>query len=379
VNAKGCDRIRVLHCLGGLNRGGVETWLLRVLRNIDRRRFQMDFLVHTTEKRGYDDEVRALGSQIIPCPLGMRSRPWQYARNFKRVYDQFGLYDVIHSHNYLFAGVDLFLARRCRIPTRIAHIYPTEDWKAHSGSTLIRTAYRKAMAFSICRNARYVLFDSEGAKDAFARLAGHGSPKFRVQHPSIELAQFEKSIAIESARAELNIPMDAKVVISVARYAPHKNHRHLVEIARRIVSARGNVVFLSVGDGPLYPEIRALVRDVGLEDMFRFVTSRPELVSLYKASDVLLFPSLMEGFGLVVVEAAAAGLPVVASRIPGIMDAAQACPAALLVEPGDTEGFVQGVLGCLDQPKEKYSPNPALLKPFDISTSVENLMRLYAG
>lgn len=61
--------IRILHVIGGMVRGGIETWLMHILRHLDRDRFQMDFLVHTTDPCAYDDEIRRLGSQIIPCPL----------------------------------------------------------------------------------------------------------------------------------------------------------------------------------------------------------------------------------------------------------------------------------------------------------------------
>ncbi len=59
--------IRILHVVGCMDRGGVETWLMQILRNIDRSRFQMDFLVHTAKPGAYDDEIQALGSRIIPC------------------------------------------------------------------------------------------------------------------------------------------------------------------------------------------------------------------------------------------------------------------------------------------------------------------------
>ena len=66
--------IRILHIVGGMNRGGVETWLMHVLRHIDRERYQMDFLVQKTAPGAYDDEIRALGSRIIACPHP--HRPW---------------------------------------------------------------------------------------------------------------------------------------------------------------------------------------------------------------------------------------------------------------------------------------------------------------
>ncbi len=87
--------IRVLHVLGALNRAGAETWLMNVLRHIDRERFQLDFVVHTTAPGAYDPEVRALGSRIFPC-LGTRN-PLRYGRNLKAILQNEGPYDVVHS------------------------------------------------------------------------------------------------------------------------------------------------------------------------------------------------------------------------------------------------------------------------------------------
>ena len=69
-------------------RGGIETWLMHVLRNIDRERFRIDILVHTREPCAYDAEARALGSRIIPCLHP--SRPWIYTREFRRIPDMYG-------------------------------------------------------------------------------------------------------------------------------------------------------------------------------------------------------------------------------------------------------------------------------------------------
>ena len=68
--------------VGAMNPAGVETWLMNILRNIDRNRYRMDFLVHTAQPGVYDEEIRSLGSQVIPC-LHPR-RPLTYARNFVR-------------------------------------------------------------------------------------------------------------------------------------------------------------------------------------------------------------------------------------------------------------------------------------------------------
>jgi hypothetical protein len=85
-----------------MNRGGVETWLLHVLRHINRARFQMDFLVHSAKPCAYDEEIRALGCRVIPCTKP--SRAWSYPGNFLRALATHGPYDVVHSHVHAFSG-----------------------------------------------------------------------------------------------------------------------------------------------------------------------------------------------------------------------------------------------------------------------------------
>ena len=88
--------MRIIHILGGLNVGGAETWLMHVLRNLDRDEFQFDFLVHTEGACAYDREAERLGSRIIRLP-NPRS-PLTYAAGFRRALQRYGPYDVVHSH-----------------------------------------------------------------------------------------------------------------------------------------------------------------------------------------------------------------------------------------------------------------------------------------
>src|ERR1039457_6645428 len=106
--------MRILHVVGKLDYGGVETWLVQVLRHIDRQKYQMDFLVHTTDRGLYDEEVRALGSRIVPCLS--HTHPLQYAFNFRRALRQYGPYDVVHSHVHHYSGYVLLLAAMAGVP-----------------------------------------------------------------------------------------------------------------------------------------------------------------------------------------------------------------------------------------------------------------------
>src|SRR5436305_11954643 len=103
-------QVRILHVLGMMERGGAETWLMHLLRMIDRDRYHMDFLVHIPGHKDYDDEIRALGSAIILCPH--TRQPLRYAREFPRILREHGPYDVVHSHVHQYSGLVLRLAQR---------------------------------------------------------------------------------------------------------------------------------------------------------------------------------------------------------------------------------------------------------------------------
>lgn len=142
--------IRILHIVGGMNRGGVETWLMHVLRHIDRDRFQMDFLVHTTKPCDFDDEIRALGSQVIPCLHP--SRPFVYARNLRRLLREHGPYDVVHSHVHHYSGWTLRIAHQAGVPVRVAHSH-SDTFSVQAAAGLVRRGYLRLMRTLIHRHA----------------------------------------------------------------------------------------------------------------------------------------------------------------------------------------------------------------------------------
>jgi hypothetical protein len=134
--------LRILHVLGAMNRGGVETWLMHVLRHLDRERFQIDILVHTDRPAAYDSEVLALGSKILQCPY--TNNPLLYARRFLQVIKRNGPFDVLHSHVHHFSGLILALGRIAGIPVRIAHSH-SDTIAAESRAGLVRRMYLGAM------------------------------------------------------------------------------------------------------------------------------------------------------------------------------------------------------------------------------------------
>jgi glycosyltransferase involved in cell wall biosynthesis len=368
--------VRILHVVSRMNRGGIETWLMHILRHIDRDRFQMDFLVHTTEPCAYDDEIRALGSKIIPCLHPWQ--PWLYARNFKRILRQYGPYDIVHSHVERFSGYVLRLAQQAGVPVRIAHSHnDTSSLQAKAG-------WDRRLYLALTKRwiARYATLGLGCSRKAAASLFGstwEADPRWRVLYYGIDLTPVQ--IDAIATRAELGIPADAFVIGHVGRFDPQKNHKFLVDIAVEVVKQEPMARLLLVGQGSLRPEIEQKVVRIGLADRTIFAGVRPDVPRLMQsAMDVFLLPSLHEGLPLVLLEAQAAGLPCIFSNV-------------ITEEVDAVKPLVQRL--SLSQPASKWAEvllaqrnaTPTISRsdafalveksPFNIQTAVKQLEKIY--
>jgi glycosyltransferase involved in cell wall biosynthesis len=293
--------MRILHVLGGLNRGGAETWLVHILRHIDRTKYQFDFLVHTDQPCAYDNEVRSLGARIIPCLS--YSDPLRYSRNFLRILRDMGPYDCVHSHVHRFSGYVLTLARLAGVPIRIAHSH-TADREADQ-----RKFYRRAMSILLDMGATAGLGVSEKATKALFGENWKIDPRWRVSHLGIDLQPFCCPVDSRRIRAEFGIPEHAFVVGHVGGFLPMKNHTFLLDVAQHVCAAKPEAHFVLVGDGPLRNAMEIKAEKLGIARNVRFVGIRDDVARLMKGlMDAFLFPSRYEGFPVALMEAQAAGL-----------------------------------------------------------------------
>ncbi|MFB2971792.1 glycosyltransferase family 1 protein [Aerosakkonema sp. BLCC-F183] len=305
--------IRILQVVGGMNRGGIETWLMHVLRNIDRDRFQMDFLVHTTEPCAYDEEVRDLGSRIISCPRA--SQPLRYGSNFKRILRENGSYDIVHSHVQHFNGYVLWLAKQAGVPIRIAHSHnDTSAVEAKASPT--RKLYLNLTKWLISRYATIGLAASCPSAQSLFGSHWKNEPRWRVLYCGVDLTPFRQSVDRQAIRNKLGIPADAFAIGHVGRFEEQKNHHFILDIASFIAQKDADIRFLLVGDGPLRVQMQEKVDRMNLRDRVILAGVRSDVPQLMLgAMDLFLLPSLHEGLPLVLMEAQAAGLPCILSDV----------------------------------------------------------------
>ena len=299
-----------------MTRGGIETWLMRVLRAIDRERVRMDFLVPTTEPAAYDEEIRALGSQVIPGPS--HRRPLGFASGVRRILRETGPWDVVHSHLSHVSGLVLRAARAEAVPIRIAHSH-NDRRTAHLQSGPVKRAYVALTRVLVHRHATAGFGCSVAAAEWLFGNRWQEDGRWRVLRYGLDLTPFGQEVDGAQVRGELGLGEDDLVIGHVGNFRAQKNHPFLVRIAAETVRQEPRAHFLLLGrdvdgTGEMREAVAKQAAAAGIADRVHFLGERSDVPRLLLgAMDAFILPSLYEGLPNSVLEAQAAGLRCVVS------------------------------------------------------------------
>lgn len=293
---------------------------------------------------------------VLPIPIYREIRPWH---DIKALFKLFRLlraehFDVIHSVTPKAGLLAMLAGTWAQIPTRI-HTFTGQVWVTRRGGmrTLLKWADRLVAAM-----ASGLLVDSFSQRD-FLRDQGIVSPdKATVlangSISGVDTRRFQPrpDKGREIRRAE-KIPEDALVFLYLGRLNRDKGILDLATSFARLSRIHESLQLLLVG--PDEQDLRDQVLEIchGCADQVHFVdyTAVPEYYMA--AADVFCLPSYREGFGSVVIEAAAVGVPAVASRIYGLTDAVKEGETGLLFPPGDVEGLQRAMEEMIVDPEQR--------------------------
>lgn len=374
-------KIRVLQHIECLARAGVETWLVHVLRNIDRSRYQLDFLARSGPGRGTDyySEVRELGSEVFY--YSNNRNLLRFARRALHVLETHGPYDVVHSHLGHYDGFMLAVSAAAGVKIRISHSHSDARLRTRSEGPAWKL-YRRLGQALIAKYATHRLAASSGAAESLFGPKWQSDSKTHVLYCGIDLKPFSFETARRATvRACVGIPEEAIVIGHVGRFEGMKNHEFLLRVAEAACRMERKVWFLLVGGGSLRPKIEAQVAELGLSSRVVFLDPRPDVpeIMMY-ALDAFVLPSLYEGLPMVLIEAQAANLPALVSSfvtrecevVPGLFEfvplsVSPECWAGRLLAKARTRDGLGG------------DRNPLFGTQFDIGSSVKALSTLYSS
>ncbi|MPY68380.1 glycosyltransferase family 1 protein [Deinococcus sp. SDU3-2] len=359
--------VRALHLVGPMNRGGVESWLMTLLRHADRRVLALDLLTTAEQPAAYDEEIRSLGARLLRLPP---ASPLSYRSKLLGLLRAYGPYDAVHSHLHFFSGWPLLAARQAEVPVRAitSHI---DSRSLDRQASRLRHVYHAAARQLILRSANRKMAVSP---EAAAALYGDGWMRrgVTIERLGLDLSALRTLSARDETLRELGLPTDEPVLLSVGRLDKAKNHLFLLDVFAAFLAHHGRGQLLLAGEGPERKHIERRRAERGLTERVHLLGSRPDVPRLLHAADVFILPSLYEGLALALVEAQVVGLPCV---IAGQLTPASRLPGAFYRTPFLTDDLSVWV-DALNQALAA-GRRPGDGSAFDVRTNIQSLLKVY--
>jgi sugar transferase (PEP-CTERM/EpsH1 system associated) len=326
--------VKIVHIVLSLNVGGLERLVLKLLAHTDRTRYapvvcaldEPGVLAPQLERLGIPLQVLSRGAGLNPR-FALRLADWLQREDAK----------LIHTHNAsphfygaLAAQILRVRARRGSVP-RIVH---TKHGRSEPENR------RKVLVNRIASTLtdRVVAVSDDIAALAIEIEHVHDGKMVTILN-GVDTEEYRPAADPRPARARLGIPEGGFHVGCVARLAAVKDHGTLLKAFARLREARPDAHLTLIGDGAERRLLEELRGRLGLNSSVTFAGERGDIAPLLPAFDVFALSSLSEGISLTLLEAAAAGLPVVATNVGGNAEVVVEGASGLLVPPRDPERF----------------------------------------
>ena len=362
------EPIRIAQIGGKMNNGGVETVVMNYYRNIDRSRVQFDFIIDGDSKHPPIEEIEQLGGRayIVTPYKNLIKYIFQVYRVIKN-----NNYKIVHSHLNTMSVFPLLAAFLAGARVRIVHNHST----AVKGEpkTLLKNLLKplaKIFAthyFACSEHAGRWLFGDECFEKGSVKIVNN----------AIDLNKFKFNKSTRAIiRAELGIE-DKLVIGHVGRVVYPKNHDFLIDIFEQIYKRDKNTRLLLVGEGNLKDNILKKIKALNLENAILFLGVIDDVASIYQAMDAFVLPSLYEGFGMVGIEAQAAGIKLFCSEaVPEEVKVSDLVEFISLERPA--EYWAQRILQNINIEYERLQYNEQVGSAgYDIQAEAERLLNSY--
>lgn len=300
---------RVLQVVDSMDMGGIQAFIMNVYRNIDRENIQFDFLVFRPHEQAFEKEILSLGGKVFKLP-GRRDGIIKNKRAIKIFFDEHPEYSVIHYNTSALSDIGALIeASKRKIFVRIIHSHSTK-----APGSKIHTYIHEINKRKIEKYATHYLACGKLAGDWFYKGTNVVDKVIMVNNGidcGIYSFNAEKR---ETMRKALKI-QDNFVIGHVGRFSEVKNHCFILKVFSAFLRDYSdlNPKLLLVGNGELFDEMKLLAEKLNIDQNVIFLGMRYDIPDLLQAMDVMIMPSLYEGFPVTLVEAQAAGLPCVVS------------------------------------------------------------------
>jgi len=319
---------KILHIIPNLGTGGAERLVVNLAKAFDKDKF--DIAICSLYPKSGTVFERQLEESRIPVyylgkhkglDLRMVPRLHRLFRTFKP--------DIVHTHLYAlrYALIPMIF---CRVPARFHTVHSIAQKEVDTlGRIVHHLAFRIGGVIPI------------SISEEVARTV---EEVYKVQtsiiYNGVPIRHFQGAEKVRSIYRKREGIKDSEVVfLHVGRFSPEKNHRLLVEAFAQAMEECSNLKLLLVGDGELRPDIEKIVKKKRLEPNIRFLGSRQDIPELLSTCDIFILSSDWEGAPMTILEAMAAGKPVIATAVGGVPELVKDGVTGILVPPQDIQAL----------------------------------------
>jgi glycosyltransferase involved in cell wall biosynthesis len=330
---RGSQPRTVLHLISRLSVGGVENQLRLVCAHYDRTRI-IPLVCCIREKGQIGREIERQGTEVLA--LGRKDVHGFSPSLVLEIWRLLKGRDIriLRTHQYE-AGLygrlaGLWAGTPVVIPS-FHNIYRKRKPHRERINRILGMFSSRIVAVSECVKSEIVGYDRIPAG------------KVRVIYNGIDPAEFQGQVRTDEVKAALGLAPHCRILGTMGRMKTQKGQAFLLEAFAGLRRRMDDLRLLIVGDGPLRPDLEQRAKDLGIDKEVRFAGSRRDIYPFLSIMDLFVLPSLWEGMGTAIVEAMAAGRPVVASDIPPLREIIPSSELGLLVPPGDAKALERAV------------------------------------
>lgn len=359
------DKLRTLHIETGMNSLGGPAQVVYLVEGLIRRGHEAKLICPVGS--GIHQDALAVGLPVVPISFRNELDPTilfkiiSFLREFRP--------DIVHLHSR--RGADFWggiAARICKINAVV--LSRRVDYPIRS-----RLISRLKYGY-LCDK---IITVSNAIKDVL--IAGGVEPsKIVCVHSTIDAFAYE--LKRESTlRKELGIPQDALVIGIVAQLIERKGHKYLFDAFPAVLKECPNAILLVLGKGVLLPKLKQYAQNLGIADKVIFAGFRKDIPCILCELDLLVHPALMEGLGVAILQAMAAGLPVIATPVGGIPEVVQDGVSGLLIPPKDSVALGQAILKVLPYPNVRRRMGEEgkriVREKFSVDRMIDGTLKVY--
>ncbi|HET7080131.1 MAG TPA: glycosyltransferase [Chloroflexia bacterium] len=315
-------RLNVVQMIDVTGGGGAEKVLVDLALHLDRSRYNVTVCA-TRQTRNYQPLLDSAGVPTMVLRRNSRWETYKMAEVVRMLRRE--RVDVLHTHLFGSNTWGRLLGRLAGVPVIIAH----EHWSSRGQNEI----WMDRMMY---RLSDRILVTSEASKQIVMSSEGIPAHYLSVVYNGVDMDKFAARGDRADVRAELGVAPDAALIGAVGRLTADKGGQDvLIRVVGRVRETCPQVRLVMVGDGPLRPGLEQLTAQLGLTGTVIFTGLRSDVPRLLGALDVFVLPSEREALPVAVLEAMAAGLPLVATRVGGIPEVVEDGATGFLVPPGD--------------------------------------------